>query len=121
MAKKTVTASQVTQAEKQEAADEKLEAERKKKASELVGKLVHYWGAPAEGYNDDASEELECARREEDPVAAIITSVQPDNEGGKTIVNLHTWPPGFQAPAFGVDLVGSSGDGPDGTAFCVLI
>lgn len=118
---KTTTASQVTQAEKAEAEEEKVEATRQKKAHQLVGKLVQFYPAPAEGYNEDRSAELEKERREADPVAAIITSVQPDGDEGQTIVNLQTFAPDGTSPSFGVDLVGKAGDGADGTPFAILI
>lgn len=118
---KTTTASQVTQGEKAEIEDEKAEAKRQKKAQQLVGKLVHFYPAPAEGYNADRSAELEKERREADPVAAIITSVQPDGDEGQTIVNLQTFAPDGTSPSFGVDLVGKAGDGRDGTPFAILL
>jgi len=118
---KTTTASQVTQADKAEAEEEKVEAARQKKAHQLVGKLVQFYPAPAEGYNEDRSAELEKERREADPVAAIITSVQPDGDEGQTIVNLQTFAPDGTSPSFGVDLVGKAGEGADGTPFAVLI
>ena len=119
--KTTTSASLNAAADKAEAQEEKVEATRQKKAHQLVGKLVQFYPAPAEGYNEDRSAELEKERREADPVAAIITSVQPDGDEGQTIVNLQTFAPDGTSPSFGVDLVGKAGEGADGTPFAVLI
>lgn len=113
--KKALTAEEVA------AQEEKAEAKRKKKAAEYVGCLVHFYPAPAEGYNEEESRRLEKERREADPLAAIITSVQPDGEEGQTIVNLQVFAPDGTSPSFGVDVVDGEGKGADGTPFCVLL
>lgn len=117
---KSAKTTHETQIEKAEAEQERIEEKRKADSLNLVGCLVHYYPAPAEGISDVVTEQNEKERREGDPVAAIITSVQPDGDEGQTIVNLQVFAPDGTSPAFGVDLV-DDGKGEDGTPFCVLI
>ncbi len=108
--------------------DEKIEAERKKKAKELVGKIVQFWAPPIENGTDSErlAEEAERHRREADPIAAIITGVQPNTEeddikNKRTLVHLQVFPPAGTSPSFNVRLVSKASDDDDGKAFCILL
>lgn len=122
-----VSKSTTTKASDDLGLDEKIEAERAKKAQNLVGKLVQFWApAPESGTDSEAfAKAAEKERREADPIAAIITGVQPNSDQDdidekRTIVHLQVFPPAGTSPSFNVRLVTKASDDDDGKAFCIL-
>lgn len=111
-------ATKKTAEEIAEAEEQKVEEQRQKDSHKYVGTIVHYFPAPAEGYNPEESERLEKERREADPLAAIVTSVQPDGVEGQMIVNLQVFAPDGTSPSFGVDFISAAKEGRDGKPYC---